>query len=132
MEIMQIAVGTGTIRRPPVPNAPFAEVLLGAQDDSPVGVVQVTVPAGGGMPEHDHGPSTVVLIPRAGEAELIDVADGDRALRLLPDTITTIPVGRRVRLHNPGSVDAQLLVVVSPPDFARRIDAWPSADDGID
>jgi mannose-6-phosphate isomerase-like protein (cupin superfamily) len=102
-------------------------VLLGADDDPPVGLVHVTVAPGGGMPEHDHGASTVVLIPVAGTAQLIDVADDDRTLELLPGTITTVPVGRRVRLHNAGSVDAQLLVVVSPPDFARQLTAWPAA-----
>lgn len=127
MEIQQTTVGTGALRRPPVPDGPLIEVLLGADDDAAaVGVVNVTVNPGSGMPEHDHGASTVVLIPVAGTAELIDVADADRTLQLLPGTITTIPVGRRVRLHNPSSVDAQILVVVSPPDFAQQIARWPT------
>jgi mannose-6-phosphate isomerase-like protein (cupin superfamily) len=79
------------------------------------------------MPEHDHGPSTVVLIPLAGAARLIDVADDGRALQLVSGTITIVPVGRRVRLDNPGSVEAQLLVVVSPPEFAQELSAWPAA-----
>lgn len=127
MEVQQCAVGAGTVRRPPFPGGPLVEVVLGADDDSPVGIVHVSVAAGSGMPEHDHGASTVVLIPLAGTARLIDVADDDRALQLVGGTITTIPVGRRVRLDNPGSVEAQLLVVVSPPDFAQRLAAWPAA-----
>lgn len=38
-----------------VSNAPTVEVLFGGDDDGPfVGVVRVVVPAGAGMPEHDH------------------------------------------------------------------------------
>lgn len=126
MEIQQSMIGAGTRRRPPVPGAPLAEVVLGAADDAPVGLVHVSVPPGGGMPEHDHGPSTIVLVPLTGTAQLIDVADGERVLELEHGAVTTIPVGRRVRLHNPGSDPADLLVIVSPPDFARRIAQWPA------
>jgi quercetin dioxygenase-like cupin family protein len=124
MEIQQSTIGTGLHRRPPVPDGPLVEILLGADDDAPVGVIHVTVPPGGGMPEHDHGPSTVVLIPLAGAARLIDTAHGERVRTLLPGTITTIPVGRRVRLHNPGNEQAELFVVASPPDFAQQIAGW--------
>jgi len=128
MGVQQIAIGSGALRRSPVPGGPLAEVLLGAGDDAPVGVVSVTVAPGGAMPEHDHGPSAVVLIALAGGAQVVDVADGERVVPLTPGTITTIAVGRRVRLQNPGPDDARLLVVVSPPDFARGLAAWPAAE----
>jgi len=127
MEIQQIALGNGVQRSASVPGSPIVEVLLGTEADSPLGVISVTVPAGGGMPEHDHGPSTVVLIPQSGSAHLVDVADDERVIELPLGTLTTIPVGRRVRLENPGSVDAHLLVALSPPDFARQIAKWPEA-----
>lgn len=119
MEIQQLTVGAGTVRRPPVPNGPLAEVLL---DEGPVGFVHVTVEPGGAMPEHDHGASAVALIPLAGEARLLD---GDRTFVLPTGTVTTIPIGRRVRLENPGAEEVRLIVVVSPPDFAKALNAWP-------
>jgi mannose-6-phosphate isomerase-like protein (cupin superfamily) len=125
LEIQHSAVGTGTVRRSPFPNGPLVEVLLNG-DDSPVGAIHVRLAAGAELPEHDHGPSTVVLIPRSGTAQLVDVAARDRTTDLRPGTVTTIPVGRRVRLRNPGDGDAELLVVVSPAEFARGLTAWPA------
>jgi quercetin dioxygenase-like cupin family protein len=120
-------VGTGERKRPPVPNAPEVEVLLGASEDSAVGVLHVTVAPGAAMPEHDHGPSTTTLMPVAGSARLIDVDAGGQIIDLAPGMVTTIPVGRRVRLENAGDVEARLMVVVAPADFARNVARWPAA-----
>jgi mannose-6-phosphate isomerase-like protein (cupin superfamily) len=126
--IHQVTIGSGTSRRPPVPGAPLVEVLLGGEGDSPVGVLHVTVPPGGAMPEHDHGESTTFLLAVGGSARLVDVSAGERPVEVRPGTVTTIPVGRRVRLENPGEDEARLVVVLSPPDFARRAAAWPAAE----
>lgn len=124
-EIRQVTIGEGARRRPPVPHAPLVEVL---RREDPVGVLHVTVPPGGAMPEHDHGPSTTMLVPLAGSVQLIDVADGERRIDVSPGSVTTIPIGRRVRLENGGDADARLLVVLSPPDFAQQAAGWPGAD----
>jgi quercetin dioxygenase-like cupin family protein len=77
------------------------------------------------MPKHDHGPSTTLLIPLVGSSRLVDVQDGERPFELAPGVVITIPVGQRVRLENPGSEEARLLVVLSPPDFAAQVQGWP-------
>lgn len=128
-DIEKFTIGAGALRRAPVEGGPLAEVVLGAENGLPFGVVQVTVPADGAMPAHDHGDSVVALVPLAGAANLIDVDNDERTVPIEPGTLTTIPVGRRVRLENPSAEEARLLVVVSPPDFAERISAWPPAAD---
>jgi len=127
MPIRQRPFDTGAPRRGPAAGGPLVDVLLGAENDAPVGLVHVRVAPGGAMPEHDHGVSSVVLIPLAGTAQLIDVADGDRVIPLAQRTVTTVPIGRRVRLENPGTDEAELLVVVAPADFARELAGWPAA-----
>lgn len=127
MEIEQITFGAEERQRPAGPDGPAVEVLLGTREDAPVGVVHVTVPAHGAMPDHDHGASSTLLIPLSGTARLIDAADRQDVTELRPGRIATIPVGRRVRLENPSDTEATLLVVLSPPDFIRQITGWPPA-----
>jgi quercetin dioxygenase-like cupin family protein len=76
------------------------------------------------MPEHDHGASEVILIVRAGRARLI-ASDGV-VTKLEPGAVVTIPVGERVRLENPEDEEARLSVVLTPPDFATAVAAWPA------
>lgn len=120
----RVVVGEGD-RRTPGPGAPVAEVLLG-DADSPVAVLAVTVPAGGRMPSHDHGQSSVVLIPLSGVVE-VSTERGDGPVELAPGTAGAVEVGERVELANTGNDEARLMVIVSPPDFARSVQAWPSA-----
>lgn len=35
--------------------------------------------------------------------------------------------GKRVRLENPGDVEARLLVVLTPAVFADAVETWPEA-----
>lgn len=111
-------------RRAPLPAGPTVRPLLGPDSGAPVAVLHVTLPAGGGMPEHDHGPSHVVLIPLHGRVRLLHEGT-DHDLR--PGTATHIGVGERVSLTNPGPDHAELVVVASPPDFAAALSAWPTA-----
>jgi len=121
MHITDIA-GTAR-RRAPVPGGPTAAVLT-AEDADQVAVMHLEIPADGGMPEHDHGPSQIVLIPVAGSVE---VHHGGQVEVLSRGAVAHIGVGERVSLANPGGEPASLMVVVSPPEFARRLASWPLA-----
>ncbi len=118
-------VDAGERRRAPFPGGPAVRVVVGTAVDAPVGVLEVTMPAGGAMPEHDHGDSAVLLVPLAGRFRLVEAGGGD-ANTLEPGTVATIPVGVRVRLENAGDAEARTLVVLTPPDFAERLETWPA------
>lgn len=111
-------------RRQAIPGGPVVEVVIGADEDTEVGVVDVTIPAGSVMPEHAHGRSATLLVPQAGRLQLVD-ADSDAVTELEPGILATIPIGHRVRLENPETVDARMLVVLTPPDFASALAGWP-------
>ncbi len=124
--VERLEIGRGDRRRAPLPGGPDVEILIGAQEGRPIGVLHVTVPPGGVMPAHEHGASEVLLISLGGEARVVDAQDG-AVTELAPGALATIPVGRRVSLENPGSQPARLLVVLTPPDFAEQLTSWPSA-----
>ncbi|WP_194904711.1 cupin domain-containing protein [Catenulispora rubra] len=111
-------------RRAPVPGGPTAVTLTAPDTSAQVAVVHLEIPADGGMPEHDHGVSEVVLIPLSGSLELWH--DG-RPRTLAPGMTAHIAAGERVSLANSGSEPACLMAVVSPPQFAERLAAWPLA-----
>lgn len=119
-----VDVATAPTRRAPIPDGPTVRPLLGPDSGVPVAVLHVSLPVGGRMPEHDHGPSHVVLLPQKGRVRLHhDGNDHD----LAPGTVTHIGVGERVSLANPGPDPVELLVVAAPPDFAAAVSAWPTA-----
>ena len=111
-------------RRAPVPGGPTAAMLTPAGSSGQLAAICVEIPAGGGMPEHDHGPSEILLIPLSGPAEL---RHGGQVSVLPPGTAAHIARGERVSLANPGLQPVTLMVVASPPDFARRVASWPAA-----
>lgn len=116
---------TGERRRAPFPGGPAVRVVVGPDECTPMGVLEVTMPVGGVMPEHDHDGSAVLLVPLTGRFRLVD-ADGGSSHLLDAGTVATIPVGARVRLENTGAADARALVVLTPPDFAERLETWPA------
>ncbi len=118
-----IDIPSAPARRAPAPGGPTVRPLLGPDSGVPVAVLHVTVPAGGGMPEHDHGPSHAVLIPVHG---YIRLRHGGEDHDLGPGTATHIGVGERVSLANPGAGPVELIVVAAPPDFAA-LTSWPTA-----
>ena len=122
MTIGQIT--TTSRHRAAIPGGPTVASLTPVGSSDQVAVVRVEIPAGGGMPEHDHGVSEIVLIPLSGTAELRN--DG-KAQTLSAGMAAYIACGERVSLANPGSEPAFLMVVASPPEFARRLAAWPAA-----
>ena len=120
-----VDITTAPARRAPIPDGPTVRTLHGSPDGvAPVAVLHVTLPAGGGMPEHDHGPSHIVLIPLQGQIQLRQNGQGHD---LAPGTATHIDLGERVSLSNPSTEPAELLVVAAPPDFADALTAWPPA-----
>jgi quercetin dioxygenase-like cupin family protein len=122
MKIVEVA--TAPTRRAPMPDGPTVRPLLGPDSGAPVAVLHMTLRVGGRVPEHDHGPSHVVLFPLQGRVRLHhDGNDHD----LGPGTVTHIGVGERVSLANPGPDPVELVVVAAPPDFAAALSAWPSA-----
>ncbi|WP_086725889.1 cupin domain-containing protein [Streptomyces carpinensis] len=113
-------------RRAPMPGGPTAALLTTAETSEQVAVVHVELPAGAAMPEHDHGASQIVLIPVAGSVELRH--DGRVRTLTAGAAAAHIAVGERVGLANPGEEPASLVVVASPPAFARRLESWPPAE----
>lgn len=104
----------------------MAEVVIGVEDGPGVGVVDVVVPAGARMSDHAHGDSETLLIPRSGRLRLIDAESGS-VTELEPGMLATIPIGEMVSLENPGTEEARMLVVLTPPDFAGAVATWPEA-----
>lgn len=116
-------IGSATRRRAPVADGPTVAPLTTPETSDRVAVVHMELPAGGRMPEHDHGPSQIVLIPVSGSVEL---RHGEDVHALGPGSAAHIGTGERVALANPGSEPASLMVVASPPEFASRLSAWPT------
>ncbi|MEU4291656.1 cupin domain-containing protein [Kribbella sp. NPDC026596] len=100
------------------------EVLVGAETSDNIAMVQVWIPPGGGLPEHDHGPSEIVLVHVSGSIQL---QHGDQQHRLAPGAVAHIATGERISLSNPGTEPAVMMIVASPPDFIARIAGWPAA-----
>lgn len=118
-----IEIDTVPRRRAPIPGGPIAAMLTTPGTSSQVAIVHLEILAGGTMPEHDHGPSEIVLIPLSGSIDL----QHDGQLRTLSAGVTAhIAIGEQVSLANTGSEAACLMVVVAPPQFAERIAAWPA------
>ncbi|WP_327667726.1 cupin domain-containing protein [Streptomyces sp. NBC_00485] len=116
--------GSAPRRRAPVAGGPTAAPLMTATTSGQLAVIHLEIPPGGGMPEHDHGASQIVLIPVSGS---VRVHQGRDVHTLVPGSAAHIDTGERVSLANPGTEPASLMVVASPPAFASRLEEWPIA-----
>lgn len=125
MAVRMIEMERGPRRRP-IPGGPVANVVIGAGEGWPVGVLQVRVPPGGTMPAHSHGDSATTLIPLAGTVRIRSERRDDVA-ELRSDTVVTIPPGERVSVENPGTCEARFLVILTPLDFVRVAEGWREA-----
>jgi quercetin dioxygenase-like cupin family protein len=106
-----------------VPNGPTVEVLFGGDVGGPdVGVVRVEVAPGGGMPEHDHGGSDVVVIPLEGSVEI--TKGGETVAAGVGDAVL-VRKDERVALRNPADGPAHLVVAAAPVAFVASVLAWP-------
>lgn len=124
MSVQGYEIGAQPRRRPPMPNAPIAEVIVGADAGLPAGVVFITVPPGASMPAHAHGDSHTILMPMTGHAILTDDASGV-PIDLVPGTIVTIPKGDKVMLENPGDIEMTMTAVFMDAAFASEVEQWP-------
>lgn len=107
-------IDTAPRRRAPLPGGPIATPLIPAGASGQVAVVHIEIPAGGGMPEHDHGSSEIVLIPLSGS---FDIHHDGQVRSVSAGTTVHIGTGERVRLANPGSESATVMVLASPPQI---------------
>lgn len=114
-------IGTSPRRRAPVPGGPEVETLTTTDG---VAVVHMEIPAGGGLPEHDHGPSQIVLVLLSGA---VRVTYDDVEHTLEPGSVAHIETGQRISVQNPGTEPAGLMLVASPSDFVAQLAAWPVA-----
>ena len=115
------------VRRKAFANGPIARVVVGAEAGLRSGLVEVVIPPGGAMPEHDHGSSEVLVMVVGGQARMTTVEDGT-ATELCNGSVVAIPVGERVTVENRGDDDVRMLVAVTPPSFAEVLAAWPELE----
>lgn len=125
MAVRMIEMERGPRRRP-IPDGPVANVVIGAGEGWPLGVVQVRMPPGATMPAHAHGESATTLIPLAGAVRIRSERREDVA-ELRSGTVVAIPSGERVSVENQGPTEARFLVLLTPPDFARVAEGWREA-----
>lgn len=127
MQVVQ--VGSGAVHRAPVEGGPKVEVLIGEGETqgTNLGAARVSVPPGGGMPEHEHGESETALVVQGGR---ITVHGREQQETLEAGAVALIAVGERVRLENPSSEEpASLLVFFAPPGFVQTFASWPIEED---
>lgn len=114
-------IGTSPRRRAPVAGGPEVETLTTTDG---IAVVHMEIPAGGGLPEHDHGPSQIVLVLLSG---VVRVTYGGVEHTLEPGAVAHVGTGQRITVWNPGTEPAALMLVASPSDFVAQLAAWPVA-----
>ena len=124
---MRVVVpGHGAVRRAPLPLGPSVEILVDDQDSAELAAAHLTVPAGGGMPEHTHGVSAALLVMLDGE---LRIRGGGREATLVPGTLVYVARGERIGLANGSGRPATLLAVFAPADFIRTPTRWPAVTD---
>src|SRR5699024_395756 len=115
-----------TVRLPPVTDSAVISVFFGDADDpGDLGLLEVAVPAGAGMPPHRHHGSDVILIPVAG---FVRIVKGEEQIDVYPGDAAFIDKDEAVSLTNPGSQDAQVFVAAGPASFVRTVLAWAAVD----
>lgn len=115
------------LRRPPAPNSPTVTVYFGGTEDESqdVGVVRVSVPAGGGMPPHKHSGSDVILVPTRGR--VVITKEGGQEIEVTVGDAALIGRDEAVALANPDDQVAEVIVAAGPADFVAGIRNWPEA-----
>ena len=118
-----LTLGTEPVHQAPVANGPAAEVLI--DEDTGGGqlaAVHVTIPPGGGMPEHAHGESTALVVPLVGE---LLIGSAEHQEKVTQGVVVLLDRGERVSLTNQTSQPVSLLAVFAPAGFVRALSSWP-------
>ena len=125
---MRVVVpGHGAVRQAPLPLGPSVEILVDDEESGgELAAAHLTIPAGGGMPEHTHGDSIALLVMLDGE---LRIRGGDREDTLVPGTLVYVARGERIGLANGSGRPATLLAVFTPADFIRTPTRWPAVTD---
>lgn len=107
------------------PDSPVINVYFGGEEDSTdVGVLRVRIPVGtGGMTEHSHAGSDVVITPMVG---FVRIGKGDESYDVHVGDSVLIYKDEKVTLGNPGTEDAVVLVSAGPANFAAQVRSWPA------
>lgn len=120
-----IGTGTGPFHQAPFRNGPAAEVLIDEQAGAgQLAAAQVTIPPGGGMPEHAHGESTTLVVPLTGE---LLIASGEHQEKVTQGVVVLLDYEERVSLTNQTSQPVTLLAVFAPAGFVRTLTNWPAS-----
>jgi hypothetical protein len=109
-------IGTTPRRRPPIPGGPTIEVPVAVETSTSSPSSRCGPRLAGGLPEHDHRPSEVVLAHLSGSIKL---QQGEQLHRLAPGGVAHIAAGKRVSLTNPGTEPAVMMIVASRPRIRR-------------
>lgn len=115
------------LRKPHAENSPTVAVYFGgsSEEDSPVGLARVTVPARGGMPPHRHSGSEVILVPTRGRVLL--TREGGQELTVEVGDAALIGRYEAVALTNPDDAEAEVIVAAGPSNFVAGLRNWPAA-----
>jgi len=119
-----LTTGSGPVHRAPFPNGPTAQVLVDEQSASgQLAAAYVTIPAGGGMPEHAHGESTALVVPLTGE---LLIRSDQHKEKVASGVVVLLDQGERVSLSNETSEPVSMLGVFVPAGFIGALSSWPS------
>jgi mannose-6-phosphate isomerase-like protein (cupin superfamily) len=89
----------------------YSVMLTGQQTGGQVGLVEATVPPGGGPPPHVHERTDETFYVVHGELEFLD---GDKVFTALAGDAVFLPRGTVHRFRNPGIQPARLVFIYTP------------------
>jgi mannose-6-phosphate isomerase-like protein (cupin superfamily) len=89
----------------------YSVKLTAEQTGGRVGLVEASVPPGGGPPPHVHGRTDETFYVVDGELEFLS---GDRTFTASTGDVVFLPHGQLHRFYNPGLLPAKLLFVYTP------------------
>src|SRR5829696_2115484 len=104
-----VPVGTGPAYRSPMDQIRF--LITGEQSGGAVFIAEVSVPPGGGNPQHIHRREEETFYIQQGT---LTVHVGGNTLTASPGDFVCLPRGIAHSFQNDGSVDARFLLVAAP------------------
>ena len=89
----------------------YSTKLTGQQTGGQIGLVEATVPPGGGPPPHVHERTDETFYVVNGELEFLD---GDTTFTASTGAVVFLPRGNVHRFYNPGIQPAKLVFIYTP------------------